>query len=82
MIRTQIQLSKDQARSIKRMAAAQSISMAEVIRRAIDNLIRTERRPSLDDVRNRALNAVGRFNVDTNDLSMNHDRHLIEAFED
>ena len=36
MVRTQIQLTERQARELKRMAAKEGVSMAEVIRNAVD----------------------------------------------
>jgi len=36
MVRTQIQLTEEQARALKEIAAARGESMAEVIRRAVD----------------------------------------------
>ena len=42
MIRTQIQLSENQVRSIKQLAATLGVSMAEIIRRAIDDKIKEE----------------------------------------
>ena len=82
MVRTQIQLSENQARSIKQLAATLGVSMAEIIRRAIDDKIREEFRPSKEEVRERALRAAGSFNVELEDLSTNHDHYLTEAFEE
>src|SRR3970282_27503 len=39
MIRTQIQLTEEQVRKLKRAAAAQDVTMAEVIRRCIDRSV-------------------------------------------
>ena len=36
MVRTQIQLTDEQARAIKRIASAKGVSVAEVIRRAVE----------------------------------------------
>ena len=82
MIRTQIQLSENQVRSIKQLAATLGVSMAEIIRRAIDDKIKEEFRPSREEVRERAMRAGGRFSVEIKDLSTNHDQYLAEAFEE
>jgi hypothetical protein len=82
MIRTQIQLSENQARSIKQLAANLGISMAEIIRRAIDDMIREGYKPSREEIRERALLAGGQFNVEIEDLSTNHDHYLAEAYQD
>ena len=41
MIRTQIQLTDEQARHVKRIAAEQQVSMAPVIRQGVDFLLRS-----------------------------------------
>ena len=46
MVRTQIQLTEQQARAVKAIAAAQGISVAEAIRRAID--LMTQSRSAMD----------------------------------
>jgi Arc/MetJ-type ribon-helix-helix transcriptional regulator len=81
MIRTQIQLTEEQARLVRQVAASRSVSMAELIRDAIEDLVAKEHRPSRDDVRRRAMDAAGRFRVDVEDLSTRHDDYLAEALE-
>jgi len=46
MVRTQIQLTEHQVKGVKALARAEGISAAEVIRRAIDELIQSK--PMLD----------------------------------
>ncbi|MEO6063135.1 MAG: CopG family transcriptional regulator [Thermoflexales bacterium] len=81
MVRTQIQLTEIQARVLKRLAMAGNISMAEVIRRSIDQTLTASRTPSVDDRRARALSAVGAFGSGKRDLARRHDEALAEAFE-
>lgn len=81
MVRTQIQLTEVQARVLKRLAAAGNISMAEVIRRSIDQTLAASRAPSADDRRARALSVVGAFRSGKPDLARRHDEALAEAFE-
>lgn len=79
MVRTQIQLTERQAKSVKALARAEGISAAEVIRRAIDELIQSK--PMLDsaDKRARALRVVGRFRSGRSDVSRNHDAYFSKA---
>ena len=44
MVRTQIQLTEEQARRLKALAAEQGVSMAELIRRSVDTVLNGERR--------------------------------------
>lgn len=81
MVRTQIQLSESQARSLKLLAAAQGRSMADLIRECVDALIAGSNVQTDERRRQRALSAVGRFHSDATDLAEHHDRHLADAFE-
>jgi len=60
MVRTQIQLTEEQAKEVKRIARARLISVAEIIREAVNNVIRSGTGVAADpeDQRRRALNAV------------------------
>ncbi|MGZ8631593.1 MAG: ribbon-helix-helix domain-containing protein [Actinomycetota bacterium] len=82
MIRTQIQLTEEQAEKAKRLAAERGVSMAEVIRELID------RAPERDDRAERfarALAAVKRGGFrdreGKTDVSVRHDEYLAEALE-
>jgi len=82
MIRTQIQLTEQQAEEVRRIARARRVSSAEIIREALDNLIRSGAGATVvaEDRRRRALNAVGRFSSGKRDISRKHDKYLSEAF--
>jgi len=43
MVRTQIYLSEEQKRTLERLSAERGVSMAELIRDAVDRLLREER---------------------------------------
>lgn len=80
MNRTQIQLTDAQLRALKERSAAENKSMAQLIREAVDELLRTSHRPDRDAVRQRAIAAAGQFRSGVSDLAANHDRHLAEAY--
>jgi cell division septum initiation protein DivIVA len=79
MIRTQIQLTDEQAEALRRRARRENISIAEAVRRAIDAFTRTGP-PSVREVRNRAMRAAGRYASGVRDTSSRHDEALAEAF--
>jgi len=82
MIRTQIQLTEEQARLAKDLAAERQVSMAEVIRDGLDQLTCSRAygvAPA--ERRRRALAAAGRFRSGSADGSAAHDSHLAEAYE-
>lgn len=79
MIRTQVQLTETQAEKLRRIAAARGVSMAAVIREAVDRL------PDRDDRRERwarALAAVGKGHDrdGATDVSVRHDEYLADIY--
>ncbi len=54
--------------------------MAEVIRRGLDSLLRSEGPPSREELKQRALATIGRFRSGKSDISARHDDYLAEAF--
>jgi Spy/CpxP family protein refolding chaperone len=80
MIRTQIQLTPEQARQLKKMADRENKSVAEMIRISVDKMITTDGKSSDDSMRHKALKAFGKLHGAVN-LAENHDDYLVEAFE-
>lgn len=80
MVRTQIQLSEHQASVLKKRAAREGVSMAELIRRGVDLYLRTDNTLSDQERRERALRAAGRFASGHNDLADRHDDYLSKAY--
>jgi len=79
MVRTQIQLTEAQHQFLKRLAEEENISLAEVVRRAID-LFGTRRSAASDkEIRERAKNAAGRFHSGLNDISARHDDYFVDS---
>lgn len=81
MIRTQIQLTDEQASRVKRIARRRGVSMATVVRDAIDRLedgLETQQAQSW--ARFRA--AVGAFHGGDGDVSDHHDELLAAAYQD
>ena len=82
MVRTQIQLTEEQARKIKGLAAARGVSMAEVIREAIEETMRSGPGSSSEEKRRRALEVVGKFRSGKKDVSTKHDDYLAHVFKE
>jgi predicted transcriptional regulator len=77
MQRTQVQLTDEQSRRLKRVAAERGISISEVIRQAVDShLVRED----LAAYRERAIASIGGFHSGEEDISEEHDRYLPDAF--
>ncbi len=86
MIRTQIQLTEKQSTGIRKLAQRENISMAKVIRQAIDRWLCTYGDASTSAKRQRALSVVQEmdrtFHSGHSDISVNHDAYLAEAYGD
>ncbi|MHB0913047.1 MAG: ribbon-helix-helix domain-containing protein [Armatimonadota bacterium] len=80
MVRTQIQLTPEQARKLKRVAQRKGVSMAEIIRRSVDTALACEDIPDQGEIRARARSVFGKYQDSAADVSENHDRYLSEAF--
>jgi len=81
MIRTQIQLTEEQAKTLKRIASRQGKSVAELIRISVDEWIRSSAFVDRDEQRRRAISAAGKLSSGPADLSENHDKYFAEALE-
>ena len=82
MVRTQIQLTEQQARRLRAEARERGLSLAEIIRRYVDKGLSDET-PDRAALYERAARVVGRFRDRraARDISSKHDRYLDEAFE-
>ena len=80
MVRTQIQLTQQQATSVKQAAAAANLSMADIVRRGLDLYLRTQAPLTTETRIQRARAVAGRFHSGMKDVSARHDVHLAKAF--
>jgi len=79
MVRTQIQLTPEQARSLKKLALKKKKSISELIRLSVDRMIQTNEILDQDELRRSAIAAAGQLKGPV-DLAANHDDYLSEAF--
>ena len=81
MVRTQIQLTEHQARRLRARAHERGVSLAEIIRRCVEQGL-AEQAPSRGALYDRAARVVGRFSDrrGARDISGKHDRYLDEAY--
>jgi hypothetical protein len=80
MVRTQVQLTDAQARELKQLSAERGVSMAELIRQALEAQL--ELSHSRAARRAVALRSIGGFRSGRTDVSADHDRYLADAFEE
>ncbi|QUL99372.1 MAG: ribbon-helix-helix domain-containing protein [Candidatus Fermentithermobacillus carboniphilus] len=79
MVRTQVQLTEEQFEALKAMSAASGVSLAEIVRRAVDRMISEYRGSERDDCISRAIAVAGKFRSGLGDLSVEHDKYFVEA---
>ncbi len=82
MIRTQIQLTEQQARRLRAQARERGVSLAEMIRRLVDRGL-TEEAAGRARLCEQAARVVGRFpdRRGARNVARDHDRYLDEALE-
>ncbi len=80
MVRTQIQLTEEQVKALKKIALSRHLSIAEIIRQAVDTVIRTNAMVDIEERRKRTIDIVGRSSSGKRDISRKHDTYLVEAF--
>ena len=80
MIRTQIQLTENQAARLKAVAARRGISMAEVIRQAVDAAVTSADDRDPDARYEQARRIAGRYRSGSSDVSSRHDDYLAGSY--
>lgn len=76
MVRMQIQLNQEQAEKVRRLAYERGMSIAALVREAVDGLGETEAAAR----RRRAVAAIGKGRSGLPDLGERHDDYLDEAW--
>lgn len=77
MIRTQIQLTEEQAARLKELAAQRGVSLAELVREGVEHILAESEH---DQKWRRASALVGRYSDEAGDVAANHDRYLDDAY--
>ena len=81
MVRTQVQLTEEQAVLLRQVAADRGVSIAALMREAVDLWRTTSPRLTRDEKRRRALAIVGMIKGGPSDIAERHDDYLAEAFD-
>jgi len=79
MIRTQVQLTEEQFTALKKISAAEGVSLAELIRQGVAQVLAARHGADYRSRVERALRAAGRFRSGVKDLSRRHDEYFAEA---
>ena len=85
MVRTQIQLTAEQHKALKRWARQRNISLSEAIRRFVSDRLAAERSaPTRAELVKAAFAVVGAYRdrEGANDVARQHDSHLAKAYRE
>ena len=81
MIRTQIQLTEEQARMLRARARLEERSMADLVRECVAEYLARRPAPDVRELARRARDLRGRFRSGCPELAEAHDRYLDDAFD-
>jgi Arc/MetJ-type ribon-helix-helix transcriptional regulator len=81
MVRTQIQLTEEQARLLHEIATREGVSMAEIIRQSVDKFIQDQSKNKRWEQVERAKEAAGKYHAEVKDLAKNHNLYLTEDLD-
>jgi hypothetical protein len=76
----QLQLTEEQSRGIEEVAQRENISMAEVIRRAVDYWLKLKNELSIEEHWQRTSRVVDRFHRGQSDISEPHNEYFVETY--
>ena len=79
MVRIVVQLTEEQARSIKRLGADRGVSVSALIRQGADLVLQAQRAPDRVALWDQAIASIGISDSGCGDLAEQHDRYLAEA---
>jgi hypothetical protein len=80
MFRTQIQLTEEQARELRMLAHQSDLPIAELIRRAIDDLLAKSGHMSSHERKRRLMSIAGKYDSGLTDVARRHDDYLDEIY--
>ena len=80
MVKTQVQLPEEDLAELRRLAAEEGVSVSELVRRGVKHVLDARRRPSREELWDRAMKVVGKFHSGLPDVAQRHDEYLAEAY--
>ena len=80
MVRTQIQLTEEQAEKLREISLKNRESMASLIRTAIDQFLLFSK-VDKSSLYKQASSVIGKYKADKKDISVKHDEYLNKDYE-
>ena len=82
MVRTQVQLTEEQALELRELAARRRQSVAELVREGVSLVLRSKGGATLDERRRRALAASGSCRFGATDVAERHQAYFADAIQE
>ncbi len=80
MVRTQIQITEQQAQALKALAHERGVAVAELVRQGIDRLLQDSTDVDREERKRQVIAFAGKYSSGLTDLSARHDDYLAEAY--
>ncbi len=80
MVKTQVQLPEEDLAELRRMAAEEGVSVSELVRRGVKQVLEAKGKPSREELWERAMKVVGKYRSGKSDVAQRHDDYLAEAY--
>lgn len=80
MVRTQVQLTEEQYKKLKKKADIEGVSMSKLVREGVDHVLKTPVGPGDEELRAQALEIMGKFRSGKKDVARRHDDYLAEEY--
>ncbi len=81
MVKTQVQLEEADLAALRRLAAEQGVSVSELVRRGVRQVLRSQAELAPSDKWQRARASVGKFHSGKSDIAQRHDEYLAEVLK-
>jgi Arc/MetJ-type ribon-helix-helix transcriptional regulator len=80
MVKTQVQLQEEDLAELRRMAAEEGVSVSELVRRGIKQVLESRHKPSREELWERASKVAGKYRSGKHDIGRRHDDYLAEDY--
>ncbi len=80
MVKTQVQLPEEDLAELRRLAAQEGVSVSELVRRGVKEVLKAKRQPDRSELMRRALEVAGKYRGGKHDVARRHDDYLAEAY--
>jgi len=80
MIRAQVRFTEKQWQALKRIAASRHVSVAELVRQSVDQLLNAPENRRFDEFRRLSIEIIGKYQSGSINISTDHDKYLAEDY--